>query len=358
MNTLEFLGFDLHFMENCNFHEPLSQDYSVGRVIEEHRERYVVCSDSAEFEAEITGKMRYASFERQDYPAVGDFVLMIEYAQQQAIIHKVLPRKSFLERKSASSPGDKQLIAANIDVAFIMQSADSNFNLNRLDRYISVAHSGNVIPSIILSKTDLVGSAELSGKISLIEKRHPGIAVFAISTYCHSGIPVFKAFLEARKTYCFLGSSGVGKTTLINALTNRHRLKTNEISKSTGKGKHTTSRRELIVLDNGPILIDTPGMRELGITESDVGIENTFRQLTRIAANCRFADCSHSGEPGCAVKQAIEAGQLDRGALENYNKLSREAWHLSSSIAEKRKKDKDLGKLYKSVAKNRKSTGL
>ena len=329
-------------------------DFKIGRVITEHKERYIVRTNKGEFEAEITGNIRFTAENRSDYPAVGDWVVVKVYESVLAIIHEILPRKSVLERQAAGKMGEKQVIAANIDYAFIVQSADRDFNINRIERYLTICHSAGIEPIIILSKTDLVLETELNDLLAEINSRIKNVEVIPVSNQTRSGYDKFESRLVKGKTYCFLGSSGVGKSTLINNLSGRKIMKTAPLSTSTKKGKHTTDHRELIVLENGSILIDNPGMREVGIADDNGGLETTFDMITRLSANCMFTDCTHTNEKGCAVIEAVEKGLISLASYENYLKMEREKERFQTSIAEKRKKEKAFGKMCKEGVKFRK----
>ena len=328
--------------------------FEIGRITTEHKERYIVRINKGEFEAEITGNMRFTAENRSEYPAVGDWVSVKVYESDLAIIHEILPRKSVLERKAVGNKEEKQVIAANIDFAFIVQSADRDFNINRIERYLTICYSAGIEPMIILSKTDLVSETELNNLLAEINSRIKNVEVIPVSNQTRSGYDKFESILVKDKTYCFLGSSGVGKSTLINNLSGREIMKTGPLSSWTKKGKHTTDHRELIVLDNGSVLIDNPGMREVGITDGDSGLETTFGMITRFSASCRFSDCTHTGEKGCAVIEAVEKGQISRASYENYLKMEREKARFQTSIAEKRKKEKAFGKICKEGKKYRK----
>jgi len=328
--------------------------FEIGRIIAEHKERYIVRTDKGEFEAEITGNMRFTAENRSDYPAVGDWVAVKIYDSGLAIIHEILPRKSLLERQAVSKLGEKQVIAANIDYAFIVQSADRDFNINRVERYLTICYSAGIEPIIVLSKTDLVSEAELNNLLVEINSRIKNVEVITVSNQTRSGYEKFVSRLIQGKSYCFLGSSGVGKSTLINNLSGREIMKTGPLSTITKKGKHTTDHRELILLEKGGILIDNPGMREVGVTDAVGGLETTFDAIVRLSSSCRFSDCTHTTEKGCAVLEAVEKGLLSRASYENYLKMEMEKARFQASIAEKRKKEKAFGKMCKEGMKYRK----
>ena len=327
--------------------------FSVGRITQEHRERYIVSDGFIEYEAEITGNLRFTAASRSDFPAVGDWVVMKTYNTGQALIHKVLTRKSTLARQSVGRPGELQLISTNIDVAFIVQSIDNNFNINRLERYLTICNDSLIEPVLLISKTDLVSEDDISDAINRLEKRDKKVKYILFSNMNQSGIDKIMDFIQKGKTYCVLGSSGVGKSTLVNNLLPKEVLKTGTISLSTNKGRHITEHRELFILSNGGIIIDTPGMRELGITDNAEGIKTTFDEITVLSSKCRFPDCSHRRESGCAVIEAVSNGQIDRSLYENYLNLQKEQERFLTTVAEKRKKDRIFGKIIKNYNKTR-----
>ena len=325
--------------------------FSVGRVTQEHRERYVVSDGDKEYEAEITGNLRFSASSRTDFPAVGDWVTMTVYDSDQAIIHEILPRKSVLERLAVGKPGETQIISANIDTAFIIQAINNNFSINRLERYLTICYSANIEPVLVISKIDLSTEEEVHDAISSLEKRDRKIKYILLSNLTLQGLDQVLDFIQRGKTYCVIGSSGVGKSTLINNLLKKNILKTGQISLSTNKGRHVTDHRELFVLENGGIIIDTPGMRELGIADAANGLEITFDLIVSLSQKCRFKDCTHTNEIGCNVITAVNNGEIDKDSYENYIKLQREKAHYESTVAEKRKKDKLFGKLIKNYFK-------
>ena len=326
----------------------------LARVLAEHKERYIVQSIDGVFQAEITGNMRFAAQTRADFPAVGDWVKIVKMDEQNAVILELIPRYSMLERQAVGKHGEAQLIAANIDYAFIVQAVGHDFNLNRLERYLSICYAGNIEPIIVLTKIDLIDEKQLQELKSQIEKRLPKVPLLLLSNITMEGFDGLKKHMAAFKTYCFIGSSGVGKSSVINRLLENELLETNHISESTQKGRHTTTHRELLVLPNQSIVIDTPGMRELGMANHTEGIDRTYNNIGQLAQNCRFADCSHLNEKGCAVTEAVENGSLPEDVYENYLKLKREQEHFSSTVFEKRRKGKEFSKMAKEVVKNRK----
>jgi ribosome biogenesis GTPase len=327
-------------------------DFEFGRVIAEHKERYIVKTENGEYEAEITGNLRYSAKSRIDFPAVGDWVALTTYDTEFSVIHKILPRLSMITRQAVGQFGEIQIIATNIDYAFLIQAVDRDFNINRLERYLTICYSSKVKPIIVLTKTDLINEQKITEIKDSIKQRIKDIAVFAISNETHDGYEALKKYIEKGKTYCMLGSSGVGKSTLLNNLSGKTLMRTDTISQSTNKGRHITSHRELIVLESGGILVDNPGMREVGITDTSRGLETTFDRIIRLSLNCKFNDCTHINEVGCAVIEAVENGEIDKKSYENYLKMEREKAHFESTIEEKRKKDKEFGKVIKNYKKH------
>lgn len=327
-------------------------NFEIGRVITEHKERYIVKTINSEFEAEITGNMRFTAKSREDFPAVGDWVAMATYDSDFAIIHRILPRFSTIKRQAVGQFGEIQIIATNIDFAFLVQAADRDFNMNRLERYLTICNAAKIKPVIVLSKIDLISESRKNEISDNIKARIKDVPVIAVSNETSAGYTAINKFMEKGKTYCMLGSSGVGKSTLLNNLSGKTIMKTDAISRSTNKGKHVTSHRELIVLENGAILIDTPGMREVGIADTTSGLEITFDTILRLSQSCKFKDCTHTRETGCAVLEAIENGELDKNSYENYLKLEREKAHFELTLAERRKRDRQFGKMYKNFIKD------
>jgi len=349
--TLEDLGFNLE-LENYRKDQNLDS-FGVGRVISEHKERYVVKTTKKEYDGEIIGNLRFSAHNRSDFPAVGDWVAISEYDDNKVLIHSVFPRQTIIERQAVGKQGEKQIIATNIDYAFIVQAVDRDFNINRLERYLIICNTSKVKPIIILNKIDLINDTELTKLISTVQERIKQIPIIAISNKTQEGIERLKESIEKGKTYCLLGSSGVGKSTLLNNLSGKQLMKTNTISTSTNKGRHVTSHRELLVLENGGILIDNPGMREVGIADSTEGLEITFETIVELSKNCKFKDCTHTTEIDCVVIAAVESGEIDKSSYENYLKMEREKEHFESTVAEKRKKDKNFGKMIKNYKKNK-----
>lgn len=348
--TLEDLGYNMD-LENYRKSQHLDI-FEVGRIISEHKERYVVKTDVKEYDGEIIGNLRFTAHHRSDFPAVGDWVAISEYDHDKALIHAVFPRKTIMERQAVGKQGEKQIIATNIDDAFIVQAVDRDFNMNRMERYLTICHTSKVRPMIVINKIDLITDHELSILISKVQERVKNVPILPISNASQKGLTNLKERIEKGKTYCLLGSSGVGKSTLLNNISGRALMKTNTISTNTNKGRHVTTHRELIVLENGGILIDNPGMREVGIADAKEGLEITFNEIIERSKDCKFKDCTHTTEIGCAVLKAVENGIIDKSSYENFLKMEREKEHYDSTVAEKRKRDKDFGKMMKQYKKN------
>ena len=350
--TLTDLGFttdiEKYFTENG------LSDFSPARVTQEHKERYIVSDGENEYDAEITGNLRFTAESRADFPAVGDWVAISIYDSTMSIIHKVLPRKTVLERQAVGKPGEKQIISANIDVALILQSIDNNFNINRLERYLTISYSAGIEPVLVISKIDLVSETEIEKALISLDLRDKKIKTILLSNTSLTGLDQILNLIHKGKTYCIVGSSGVGKSTLINNLLKKNVLKTGPISESTNKGRHITSHRELFVLDNGGIIIDTPGMKELGVIDNSDGLNTTFDDIFNLSLRCKFPNCTHSIESGCAVLEAKEKGIISRESLDNFRKILREQERFKITIAEKRRKEREFGKMGKSVMKEKK----
>ena len=341
---LEDLGYDKFFDLKREFLE--LTNFSIARVIAEHKEAYRVKNSDGEYLAKITGKQIFNATKRANYPAVGDWVGIIKLDDERAVIHNILPRKTILQKKY-NNKQDIQIIATNIDIALIVESLDRDFNLNRFERYFVLANEGGIKPVVILNKVDLVSENELNQKIEQIKNRFNNIDIISTSAVTEQGLGELMNYTTRGKTYCFLGSSGVGKSSLINKLLKKNAIKIREISDSTGRGKHTTTTRGMYFLKNGGIVIDNPGIREVGIADAAAGIENVFDEITNFSKECKYADCTHIHESNCAVLKAIENGELDEAKYQNYIKLRKENEFYEMTNFEKREKDRKFGQFVK-----------
>ncbi len=347
--NLQSFGFNEWFARHAE--EVLLPGQSLARVMAVDRGSYPVRMEDGERRAELSGRFRFDAEESSDRPTVGDWVCVELASTELAIIQDVLPRRSFLRRKVAGQTFDFQMIAANIDHAFIVQSCHYDFNIRRLERYLIATIDGGVDPIIVLTKTDLVPPDVVDGLIADIRNTGIDTEIIAISNVDGSGFESLCARLLPRKTYCLLGSSGVGKTTLLNRLLDEEVLDTKAVS-NTGEGVHTTSRRQLLVLKNGSMVIDTPGMREFGLLGAQEIVDESFSDVQELSQACRFSDCTHTGEPGCAVLRAVENGEIDEARYQSYHKLRKETEFNDLTYLEKRKKDKAFGRFIKSVKRD------
>jgi ribosome biogenesis GTPase len=352
--NLEDLGYN-EALEAYRQEHGLGQ-HLVGRVTVEHRERYMVSSEEGEFDAELLGNLRYAAASKNDLPAVGDWVAISEYDEGKALIHAVFPRHTVLERQAVGKFGEKQIIATNIDYGIIVQSVNRDFSINRLERYLTLCHAAKIQPLIVVTKVDLISEAEQESLLGKIRSRIADVPVFAVSNETQAGIGALKNLVVKGKTYCLLGSSGVGKSSLINSLSGMERMKTGAISEGIDRGKHVTTHRELVPLVNGAVLIDNPGMREVGITDGKGGLENTFEKIYALAETCKFSDCTHTSEIGCAVLAALDSGELEEEVLEHFYKMENEQAHFTSTVLERKVRDKKFGKMVREVKKYKKKT--
>ncbi|WP_052444739.1 ribosome small subunit-dependent GTPase A [Flammeovirga sp. OC4] len=347
--SLEQLGFNSTIYSN---HSTLNRN-EWARVIAEHKERYLVQNEEGIFDAEIMGHLRFTAEDRTDFPMVGDWVQIMPFDEGKALIQQVLYRDNILKRQAIGKEGEAQYIASNIDKAFIVFSANRDFNLNRVERFVVLCYDANIEPILILSKADLVSDEELQRLELQIIDRFPELDILITMIEDTACIEQLKSQVEVDKTYCFLGSSGVGKSTLVNLLLGKEKMLTLAIGTSTNRGKHTTTHRELIVMEEGGVLIDNPGIREVGMTSSQSGMEDAFPLIMELSEQCKFSDCTHQHEKGCAVIQAVNDGELSEAAYENYLKLHREQEHYTSSEAEKRKKGKSFAKMVKTVKQHK-----
>lgn len=328
-------------------------DFEIGRIIRESKKKYIIKTQMGNFSGQISGKLRHEAKQRADYPAVGDWVTIKPKEENDAIIHEILPRKTIIERQAIGRFGKKQTIASNVDTAFVLQDITHDFNLNRLDRLIAIAFASNIQPIVILTKIDIAEKAELATKTSQIKKRFTEVPILFLSNKSLEGFPEVQQIIEYGKTYCFIGASGAGKSTLINNLVGEKVMLTKSLREKSNKGQHTTSHRELFILKDSGILIDTPGMRELGIAESFKTLESTFEIIFTLSESCKYSDCTHLIEPGCAILLALENNEIDQSYYDNFHKMKAEQSQFE--LNKKGIKDKNMIKKMKADTKYKKT---
>ena len=349
-STLRTLGWDGWFESRLAVDCEPGQ--AIARVTAVDRDRYLLMDEHGNYPARLSGRFRFETEAQEQRPCVGDWVCLEKASGDEfGLIRHVLERKTRLFRKSAGDSSGLQMIAANIDVVFVVQACHYDFNLKRLERYLVMVAEGGALPYILLTKTDLVSPLELDTQMAQIRAAGIDVPVLPVSNMTREGLDELYHLLSPARTYCFVGSSGVGKSTMINDLLGRQVLETKDIS-DTGEGRHTTVRRELLLLENGAMVIDNPGMREFGILDSGQGLESGFLNINTLASACRFKNCTHTNEPGCAVLAALEDGTLSREHYDNFIKLREESEFNQLSYSERRKKDKAFGRFIKSAKKD------
>ena len=350
---IEQLGFNKWFTDRIDLTKLI--DHQIARVITVNKDSYTINNGKGDVSAEVTGKLMFSAESPLDYPATGDWVIAQYYDKNSfAIISEIVPRKSVLKRKTPGKKIEFQLIAANIDTGLIVQSLDSNYNLRRLERYLVMINESDIQPIVLLSKSDLLPVNEIEKKVTEIHALIPDIQVVPFSNEDNTRLKLVEELLIPWKTYCLLGSSGVGKTTLINNLLDEVRFKTHSVREKDGKGRHITTSRQLINLRNGAMIIDTPGMRELANFAVDTGIHSTFDEIAELSNQCRYNDCSHTQEHGCSILAALKDGIISQERYQNFVKLNKESAFNEMSYLEKKRKDKKFGKFVKSVMKEKK----
>jgi ribosome biogenesis GTPase / thiamine phosphate phosphatase len=343
------------FFEN-QFEQYRNQNYSPMRIIRENREKYIAYSEAGELICEISGKYRFDTISKANFPTAGDWVAgAVRTGEMKATIHALLSRKSVFSRKVAGQITDEQVVAANIDTIFIVTGLDLNYNLRRIERYLAMAWNSGATPVIILNKSDLCPEAEI--RKSEVESIAFGVDIYTLSATQNIGIEFLNKYIRPGETVAFLGSSGVGKSTIINSLLGTNKLKVNEVSDLGSRGRHTTTYRELILLPNGGIVVDTPGMRELQVWGDEEALKQVFDDIEELASNCRFSNCNHENEPGCAILEAVNNGTLDPGRLESFYKLKKEFSYLTDrqtmkASAIEKVRWKTISKLQKNYSKD------
>jgi len=300
-----------------------NEGLSAARVVVQHRGAYNVCSEHGELAAEVSGRFRHDAAMPSDFPVVGDWVAMEVHPDEgKAVIHAVLPRRTKFSRTAAGDVTEEQVVAANIDEVFIVAALGDELNLRRIERYLALAWESGAQPGIVLTKADLCG--DIDGAVGKAQAISGGVPVLAISNVSGEGVAALRSLLRAGRTAVLLGPSGVGKSTLTNHLCGEELQDIQPVRDGDHKGRHTTTRRELILLPSGGCIIDTPGLRELQMWDGEAGLGEAFADIAELAAACRFSDCRHESEPGCAVLEAVESGLLDAARLESHRKLQRE----------------------------------
>jgi ribosome biogenesis GTPase / thiamine phosphate phosphatase len=332
--TLEQFGFNPWFQEQAEAF--VSKGWKAYRVTAVHKGWCDISDGDETRPAKTTGKLRRIARESKDYLTVGDWVMATNFnGDDFAMIHVVLDRQNTLKRKSAGKEVSHQLIAANIDTAFVVHTLDKGYNLPKLERYLSIVNESGIAPVILLSKKDLLSAKELKERLAEVSERLQNVPVYAFSNITGSGLKAVQKLFKKEKTHCLLGPSGVGKTSLINSLFGEEDLYfTLPVRESDGKGIHTTTWRELIVLENGALVIDTPGMRELGHLDGSTGINDTFEDILALEGGCQFRDCAHTKTKGCAIEAAVEAGTIDKARYENFIRMRKEASAAQQSLRE------------------------
>jgi ribosome biogenesis GTPase len=320
--TLAALGWDAGWVET--FAPFADEGLRPGRVVAVHRETSIVRDGSGDLSAGVSGSFRHTALAHADFPTVGDWVALGD----DDVITAVLERRSVFKRMAADASrrgarvDDEQIMASNIDLALLVAGLDNDFNLRRIERYLSVAWSSGITPVVVLNKADLAD--DVDGRLVAVEAIAPGVATVAVSAWTGQGLDDLRAHLRPGSTAAILGSSGVGKSTLVNALLGEDRQATAEVRGSDSRGRHTTTHRELFELPGGALLVDTPGIRALEVLGADEGVEAAFDDVADLAATCRFSDCRHDGEPGCAIRAALADGTLSEERLASHRKLERE----------------------------------
>ncbi|MFA5867456.1 MAG: ribosome small subunit-dependent GTPase A [Actinomycetota bacterium] len=351
ITDLETLGWSPFFASAFKLFS--KSGYSVGRVYEAHKNFYRLLTENGDLQAKISGKMRHESVVGGDFPTVGDWVVIqVRNEEGEATIQAVLPRFSKFSRKVAGGVTREQVLAANVDTAFLVSALNNDFNVRRMERYFAVAMESGANPVVVLNKDDLFSDDVIEAKIAEAKKSASDVPIFAVSALTGHGMQDLAGYIPKGKTAVFLGSSGVGKSALINALLGRYTQKTNTVREGDDKGRHTTSFQKLIILPDKGMVIDTPGLRELQLWDIEGGLGGAFKDIEDIGAGCKFRDCLHESEPGCAVRKAISQGTVDASRLENYLKLQQEIAYTADRkefLAKKNERERHISKIAKKM---------
>jgi len=356
---LSKLGLDSWFENHAR--ELCGAEQRLARVVAIDRGRILVHDGSGELSAELLGKFFYAAESIAKFPCVGDWVCLehhesdSKHTEPFASIHNILPRKTLLQRKTVGYNEEFQMLASNIDIAVIVMSCHYDFHIAKLERFLVMIHEAHIEPVLLFTKTDLMDPEALQSMIADIRAAGIDIKIMALSNTTGNGLDEIRQFIEPAKTYCLLGSSGVGKSTLMNQLLGEEKLETQAVSES-GQGRHTTVRRHLMLLKQGAMIVDMPGMRELAVAEVKEGIEGSFEDIIELALTCRFSNCTHSNEPGCAIQAALASKELNSEHYKNYLKIQKESRHHKKQnlYVEKRRKAKNASRIAPSKTKQRK----
>ncbi len=338
------------FTEQLKKEALIYEQMEPARILAQEKGFYRIITEKGERLAEVSGKFRFKTIAFSEYPAVGDFVMVNwNRSGHSAVIEALLPRKSVFIRKAAGNIQREQVVAANIDTIFLCMALNNDFNLRRLERSVSIAWDSGAVPVIVLTKSDLC--EDLENRLSEVSSVAFGVDILVTTSIEENGYKELLPFISAGKTTAFIGSSGVGKSTLINRLLGKEYLKTNGL-RNDDKGRHTTTRRELFLLPSGGMVIDTPGMREFGMWDNDTGIEKTFKDIEMLAFQCKFCNCTHTNEPGCAIQKALETGELQIDRWRSYQKLKAENNYIEDRqtyMIAKGKREKEIAKLIKKM---------